>query len=90
MTPARIYEHAQQPQWTQVPLHKIQHHTSIKSSAPIERLFIQAACILTKRRNRLTDEMFEKLLLLKPNWRTAGFGQTKCLVINLQIITVTN
>ena len=52
-------------------------HKSVKSiflrynstipSAPIERLFIAGAIILSKRRNRLNDDLFEKLLLLKLN-----------------------
>ena len=42
-------------------------NTVLPSSAPVERLFSQAACILTKRRSRLSDDMFQKLLLLKIN-----------------------
>ena len=42
-------------------------NTPIPSSAAVERLFSQAACILTKRRNRLSDDLFQQLLLLKSN-----------------------
>jgi hypothetical protein len=45
----------------------LQFNTTIPSSAPVERLFSTGAIILTKRRNRLSDETFEKLLLLKIN-----------------------
>jgi len=45
----------------------IKHNTTVPSSAPVERLFSQAALILTTRRNRLSDHMFETLLLPKKN-----------------------
>ena len=45
----------------------VRYNTTIASSAPVERLFSTAAQILTKRRNRLNDENFERLLLLKLN-----------------------
>jgi hypothetical protein len=45
----------------------IRYNTCIPSSAPVERLFSTGALVLTKRRNRLNDMMFETLLMLKIN-----------------------
>jgi len=42
-------------------------NTRIPSSAPVERLCISAALILSKKRNKLSDKWFEQLLLLKVN-----------------------
>ena len=45
----------------------VKFNTTVPSSAPVERLFSQAGLILTPRRNSLSDEFFETLLLLKKN-----------------------
>jgi len=45
----------------------LRFNSTIPSSAAVERLFIAGAIILSKRRNRLNDDTFEKLLLLKLN-----------------------
>ena len=43
------------------------YNSTIPSSPPVERLFNTGAIVFSKRRNRLNDDLFEKLLLLKLN-----------------------
>ncbi len=43
----------------------INFNTPIPSSAPVERLFSQAAIVLTASHNRLSDQLLEILVLLK-------------------------
>jgi len=42
----------------------LRYNSTIPPSAPIERLFSTGAIVLSKRRNRLNDDLLEKLLLL--------------------------
>jgi len=45
----------------------LRYNTTLPSSAPVERLFSAGALVLTKRQNRLSDTLFESLVLLKLN-----------------------
>ena len=45
----------------------VQNNASLTSSAQVETLFSMGGQILTPRRNKLTDEHFEMLLLFRVN-----------------------
>jgi len=45
----------------------VRYNTCLPSSAPVERLFSLASLVLTKRRNRLDDKLFETLAMPKVN-----------------------
>ncbi|XP_045031322.1 uncharacterized protein LOC116924993 [Daphnia magna] len=47
----------------------LRYNTGLPSSAPVERLFSAGPLVLTIRRNRLSDELFETLLILKVHKR---------------------
>jgi hypothetical protein len=45
----------------------LEFNTALPSSASVERLFSAGPLVLTARRNRLADAIFETLLMLKVN-----------------------
>lgn len=48
----------------------LEYNTPMPSSAPVERLFSTGSNVMTVKRYRLGDELFEKLVLLKQNKMT--------------------
>ena len=45
----------------------LRYNTALSLSAPVERLFSSGSLILSKQRNRLSDKLCERLLMLKTN-----------------------
>jgi len=45
----------------------LEYNTPMPSSAPVERLFSTGFNVMTVKRYRLDNELFEKLVLLKQN-----------------------
>ena len=55
----------------------IKYNSGLPSSAPVERLFSMSKHILTQSRNRLSDNTFEQLLLLKVNKEKLAVSNSK-------------
>jgi len=45
----------------------LEFNTPLLSSAPVERLFSTGSNVMTQKRHKLSDSLFEKLVLLKQN-----------------------
>jgi len=43
------------------------YNTPLPSSAPIERIFSVGSAVLTKKRGKMTDTNFEKVIMIKFN-----------------------
>jgi hypothetical protein len=45
----------------------LEYNTPLPSSAPVERLFSTGSVVMTTKRFKLSDSLFEELILLKQN-----------------------
>lgn len=53
------------------------YNATLSSSAPVERVFCQTSMIFTPRRNRLSDDTFEKTVFFKHNKKlTESYSQS--------------
>ena len=57
----------------------LKYNTRIPSSAPVEHLFSFGGLIHTAKRNRLSDKMFETLLMLKANAKFIRHTSSTCV-----------
>ncbi|XP_050537107.1 uncharacterized protein LOC126903136 [Daktulosphaira vitifoliae] len=46
----------------------LEFNTPLPSSAPVERLFLTGSNVMTQKRHKLSDSLFEKLVLLNENF----------------------
>jgi len=59
----------------------MKYNTPVPSSAPVERLFSFGGLIHAIKRNRLSDKMFEALLMMKANEKFANVQWCRVRVI---------